>query len=418
MTSNLEAAINSLPRLLAQRVARSPDAPMFVSANAAMTFAQFDARTAALAHGLIELGVRPGDAVALAYEDPRSSWEAWWGVLRAGGVGVFSGSTLRSADAPSIIRECAASTVLCSGMTGAVLAPRRASIPQLQYLVGTGDDSDVQYETLMQRSASGPLPHCDTDDLAALIYSTDRPGEKPRGVMLSHGNYLANARAVGELMPVRRGDVVGIVGSPAEPLTQVAGLLVALLTGSSVLVGEGVRNPAELDCGTVPAGVVCEPAALAGLVRALEVDEQRSIEFVVSSTLESSLYERLERLDVRVVGGFGPVEATALVTSRRPWETSREQGAAGLPLRGQSVGVLDTLGNVCPTGGLGEVCVQGPNVMHGYYGRPRASAAAMEGTWLRTGVLGYTDPAGVLHVTKDSVGDFVEPEPNAAETLA
>src|ERR1700752_439469 len=75
-----------LPDLLRMRARAQPDDPFVSYAGRGFTFGEFDARTDAIAGGLAELGVGPGDVVSVFLPNCLEFLEAWWGILKAGAV--------------------------------------------------------------------------------------------------------------------------------------------------------------------------------------------------------------------------------------------------------------------------------------------------------------------------------------------
>lgn len=82
-----------------------------------------------------------------------------------------------------------------------------------------------------------------------------------------------------------------------------------------------------------------------------------------------------------------------------PVGASRRAGAVGLALVDEVVSVLDSDDQPLPTGEVGEIAVQGPNVMAGYLNAPEATAQALRRGWLHTGDMGYLDADGFLFLT-------------------
>src|SRR5262249_61933925 len=81
-----------------------------------------------------------------------------------------------------------------------------------------------------------------------------------------------------------------------------------------------------------------------------------------------------------------------------PPQGPRRPGSAGPPQRGIRVAVLDDAGRRLGQGEVGELCVGGPTLMRGYYGRPEATAEALVDGWYNTGDVGYLDADGYLFI--------------------
>ena len=80
------STITTLPELLRDQASRIPDHPLISWRGRTITYWEFDARTEALAGGLRELGIRPGDVVSVLLPNCLEMLEAWWAILKAGAV--------------------------------------------------------------------------------------------------------------------------------------------------------------------------------------------------------------------------------------------------------------------------------------------------------------------------------------------
>jgi long-chain acyl-CoA synthetase len=236
-------------------------------------------------------------------------------------------------------------------------------------------------------------------DLAALVYTSGTTG-RPKGAMLTHQNILADAWMLAELLPVGRGDVLGMVLPLFHVNAQVVTTVVPLLIGAQIAMWD--RFSASSFWGTVaefePVTFSAVPTMLAALLHApgAESAETNTLRFVIcgAAPLSPALFRRFEeKFGLAILEGYGLTEATCCSTLN-PFLGPRKIGSIGIPTRGQEVAILDVGGGVAPAGERGEVCVRGPNVMSGYYNRPDATAEALRDGWLHTGDIGYRDSDG------------------------
>jgi long-chain acyl-CoA synthetase len=96
---------------------------------------------------------------------------------------------------------------------------------------------------------------------------------------------------------------------------------------------------------------------------------------------------------VAIVEGYGLTEAG--VVACNPLDSAQWNGSVGLPYPSTDISVRDDVGTELPLGEIGEICVRGPQVMRGYWNRPQETEKALTADgWLRTGDLGFMDPAG------------------------
>src|SRR5690606_36861746 len=109
------------------------------------------------------------------------------------------------------------------------------------------------------------------------------------------------------------------------------------------------------------------------------------------------LLERDLAAGVPVLQTYGLTETASQVATLAPGDALRKPGSAGKPLFPTRVRILGD-GQEVPSGEVGEITVSWPTVTPGYWNRPDATAAALDGGWLRTGDMGYLDAEGHLYV--------------------
>ena len=100
---------------------------------------------------------------------------------------------------------------------------------------------------------------------------------------------------------------------------------------------------------------------------------------------------------VVIIEGNGPTE-TSPVSYCNTRQGLRKPGSVGIPIPGVSVKIVDNEDNPVPSGEVGEICVQGRNVMKGYLNQPEATREAMKGGWFHTGDLGRIDADGYIFI--------------------
>jgi acyl-CoA synthetase (AMP-forming)/AMP-acid ligase II len=118
-----------------------------------------------------------------------------------------------------------------------------------------------------------------------------------------------------------------------------------------------------------------------------------------SSALSPALMEKIENVvQVPVLEAYGMTEASHQMCSNPLPPQPRKSSSVG-PGTGVKVGIMDDDGNILPSGDLGEVVIQGPNVIEGYENNPEANEKSFTNGWFRTGDQGIIDADGYLHLT-------------------
>jgi acyl-CoA synthetase (AMP-forming)/AMP-acid ligase II len=241
------------------------------------------------------------------------------------------------------------------------------------------------------------------EQVAFLVFTSGTTG-RPKGVMLTHRNVLANTAQVNERTGLTPADRVLHV----MPLFHVNGLMnntiLPLRAGASI-----VLRP-RFDLGEFwgvvesfrPTYFTAVPTVFSRLMDAWDGRAKTaSLRFVRTGAAPMTLLLQRtveERLGVPVVLSYGLSEATCTCTMN-PVGASRRAGAVGLALVDEVVSVLDSEDQPLSVGEVGEIAVQGPNVMAGYLNAPAATAQALRRGRLHTGDMGYLDADGFLFLT-------------------
>lgn len=241
-------------------------------------------------------------------------------------------------------------------------------------------------------------------DIVLLMYTSGTTGA-PKGVLLSHGNLLANARNIS--VEHRLGTEDRVLAS--LPLYHINGLVVTLLAplyhaGSVVMTPRFSartfwRDVARFGCTWM--NVV--PTIVAYLLNgeAPRGFDLSALKFCrsASAALPGDHHRAFEaRFGIGIIETMGMTETAAPVFSN-PYESARRRiGSVGLPSGGEAK-VLDRGGRECATNEPGEIVLRGDQVMKGYYKRPEETAKAFTTDgWLRTGDLGYRDDEGYFYI--------------------
>jgi long-chain acyl-CoA synthetase len=397
------------------------DAVALVRGDLAVTYGQLREDVGRLRGGLAQLGVEPGDRVALVLPNGITFVQAY---LAALGVGAVAVPLNPASPAAELQRELALVRpkllVADQVAAGAVAALDRGAVG-LEVVVdahgaATGMADAVPLVELRDPALGAPEPvpvvTRGLDDLAALVFTSGTAGA-PRAAMLSHGNLLANVeqlrRADGDLGPA---DVsLGVV-----PLFHIYGLNVvlgvSLATGGSVVLLERF-DPGEVLAAvgrhgvTVAVGAPTMWAALAAAPGA-SPEATASVRLAGSGAAPLPVDVRAaaqQRLGLDITQGYGLTEASPAVTSSLGVEAP--PASVGRPLPGVAVRLVDPAGEDVLVDDPGEVWVQGPNVFLGYWDDPEATAAALTPQrWLRTGDVAVVDEDGFIHLV-DRAKDLI-----------
>ena len=199
----------NLADFLRAQAAEHGDRPLVRFRDESLTFREFDERTDAIAAGLAASGVKPGDVVSVFLPNHIRYLEAWWGILKAGGV--FGPVN------PAFTAVRGALRHLLLGVGRRDHRPTRAReiVDAIRDDLADGRERLLDRRRLLRRAARvrrrGPEPAtAQPEDLAHILYTSGTTGQ-PKGAMLSHHNVLTNAWQAAELVPLAPGDRLGMI---------------------------------------------------------------------------------------------------------------------------------------------------------------------------------------------------------------
>jgi len=432
----------------------------------------FRAQIRQFALGLYDLGVRPGDRVALHAENCAEWLIVDQAVLRLGAVTVPIYTTQPGDQIAFILGDAEARVYIVStAALFAGLAPHRNDLPTVETMVGirgTFHPAMLAFEAVLDRGRRQPdavVARVDRaqaaiqpDDLATLIYTSGTTG-RPKGVMLTHRNLVSNVLAVEDRFPFdpdeNRGGAMLSYLPLSHSLERIA-TLIYLSIGYPIHFIEDLgeilddfKTVQPVHFTTVPrllekihAGIYARAETMTGFRKALtrwalDLTEHYDVAHP-SHRLRIALADRLVFKKMRTLFGVNLAAITSGGATLSPTvmtffnaiglfcgqgygltETSPvislykagalKAGSAGIPLEDVEVRIADD----------GEILARGPNIMKGYYKQPDKTAEVISPDgWFHTGDVGHLDGDGHLFITdrkkelfKLSTGKYIAPTP-------
>ncbi|MFJ9909067.1 class I adenylate-forming enzyme family protein [Streptomyces sp. NPDC101152] len=352
-----------------------------------LTNTQLLSRVRTAARQLQDLGIGPGDVVALKLTNRVEFVVLLFAAWRLGATITPVNPSMTNVEVVRQLQDSGACLVVVED--GAPVAAHGVAV----LAVGGLHEGAVEPDQ---------APLLDPATLALLIYTSGTTGV-PKGVMLDHANIDAMVemgRRALELGPADRCLLI-------LPLFHVNGIVVSVLTpllaGASVVIAGRRFDPrsffdlVEQERPTFFSAVPTIYSMLAALSDDAQPDTS-SLRFAVCGAAPASA-ELLARFVARygfpLVEGYGLSEGTCGSTIN-PVGGPRRAGTVGLPFPGQEIRIIDADGSEVAPGTDGEVVVRGPNVMRGYLGRPDETARVVVDGWLHTGDVGHLDAEGYL----------------------
>ncbi len=152
------SAINNVPELLRAQASRIPEQPFVRWRGRSVSYGEFDARTDALAAGLADLGVKPGDVVSVMLPNCVEFLEAWWAILKAGAVFGPINPAFTAPEAAYVVGHSQAVAVVTDARGAGTLVDvrRTPELAGLRHVISVDDGGDEALESLAGRSGEVP----------------------------------------------------------------------------------------------------------------------------------------------------------------------------------------------------------------------------------------------------------------------
>ncbi|MFB6725227.1 AMP-binding protein [Kribbella sp. NPDC056345] len=394
------------------------DRPALVDAVSGreISYAQLDTMTRRVAAGLAELGIRPGDVVALYSPNTILYPVVFYGTTRAGAT-VTTVNALYTAD--ELHKQLVDSKAKLLVTISLFLPVATAAIEGTDVTEIFVCDQAEGYRSVMELVAStAPEPAVTIDpgtDVAVLPYSSGTTGSA-KGVMLTHRNIATNLVQAEATFSMAEGErIIAIL-----PFFHIYGQAVLMNLpfrfGVTVVVlpkFELQQFLTTLDEQKITRAFVAPPIVLA-LAKHPAVDgvDLSALKYLTSAAapLDAELAEACaKRLGLAsVLQCYGMTELSPGTHAIPQDDPEPPPGAVGKLFPSTEQRIVGADGNDVADGEVGEIWIRGPQVMKGYLGRPAETDATIDREgWLHTGDLGRVDERGYLYVV-DRVKELIK----------
>jgi long-chain acyl-CoA synthetase len=398
-----------------------------------------------VARSLLAKGLPRGARIAVLSEN-RPEWViAYLGIYLAGGIVVPLDAQISPPEWRRLLDDSESLTIFVSG---GLFSKLREALPDLQPpreivcfdTLIQGQDSCIGFDSFLQRSHSvnppSALPECQSSDAVAIIYTSGTTGT-PKGVMLTHGNIMAELQAVLSSVHADETDSLLCLLPLQHVLASVINVLVPLYLGAQVVFADTLKR-SEILAALEQAGItilvtvpqffylfhdrimdelnrksvltrlvfpimrhfnrICIAGFGANLGKVFFGKVHRSFGsklrlFVCGgSSFDAKVAADFRDMGFAIIQGYGLTETTGACSVTRV--ENNVIGSTGPALPGVEISISSP-----DEKGVGEILIRGPIVMKGYYNNPEATAEAFENGWFRSGDLGRLDDKGNLYIT-------------------
>jgi fatty-acyl-CoA synthase len=428
----------TLGQMLDRSAAQAPDREAIVFRGRRVTYGELKERADAFARGLLALGLGPGDHVVLWMPNSVEWNVANLGIAKIGAVTVTCNSRYKAFEVEYVLRQSDARALVMVDRFAAAqidyleilreICPevdrpgaggvRSLRLPALRRVIVAGQDAPAgavrwaEVERLGRGVEPAALERIEVrpEAPAEMLYTSGTTGE-PKGCLLSHGAMYYKCRVYTELhgwtpedryfVPVPYFHIFGSMGAIAANC----------LVGSTQVVmdvfdPEEAMRLIEAERVTIFSGVPTMFITLLGHPRfgAYDLRSLRTGSIgaaPVPIEIMTRILDRERGLGMDALVVYGLTEATGGTHWTRPGDPIEKRvSTVGLPTPEIRDRVVDpATGRELPPGEEGELCVQGPTLMMGYYKKPEATREKIRDGWLHTGDMAVKDADGYVRIT-------------------
>jgi len=386
-----------------------------------LTYAQLNDQVNRVATGLISMGVKPGDLIALCAPNSADWIIFYFGIIKAGGVAVTLFSTITSGELINLLNHSKPKMIFTTPNRLPDLANLKASGMLEQAICTT--ESDLTLQGLVEKgSGSFKTIDMERDDTAAILYTGGTTG-LPKGVMLTHAGISFSSQAIAVYEHCTEDDLAICF----QPFNHVFGQI--HIMNATIMTAGCLELMPSLDIDRVLAlmeeGRVTKFFSVPTVyVRLLGVPDLKKklgkvrYCFSAGASMAMEIVKQWKELTgITIAESYGMTEVMP-ITFNHYYPEKHVVGSVGQPVQGVEVQIRDvSSGHLLEQGQEGEICIRGYNVMKGYLNNPEATREAFwyskgdkrrrqAEAFFRSGDIGVCDKNGYISIV-DRLKDLI-----------
>jgi long-chain acyl-CoA synthetase len=391
---------------------RFPDKEAILFAGASITYSELHERAGRLSVALKEAcGLSPGDRVALFLPNHPEFVIAYYAAARLGAIAVSLNVMLKRDEVKFILNDSDAKILITSSRL-LEQVPDGRDIPSLKQIFCIDKTERADVIEIDRLSASGaPFAPADLapDAGAAILYTSGTTG-KPKGALLSHGNIISNIRATRHHTQMASDDRLICYLPLFHCFGQNFIMNPALDAGATLVLHERFQVEEILESVKTHRismffGV---PPVYQRLLSVPHIEKYfRKVRycFTAAAPMAVTVARQWQRTVGQIIyEGYGLTETSPFASYNH--DSLYREGSVGTPIEKVEMKIVDPEDRTLPAGEIGEIAIKGPNVMLGYFRRPKETAQAIRDGWFLTGDIGKTDADGYFYLV-DRAKDMI-----------
>jgi len=395
----------NIAKLLHDTAARVPEHIAVDFNGQVMTYREFDQRSDALAWGLKERGLAPGQVCVLMMPNSLDWGVCYYALAKLGAVVLPVNFLYRTQELQHIFSDSGARAFIGHGAHLEYAGTVLEGMPQIDIrcVAGPAAEGYLPLAGLEKDKGPHPLHPAQDDDTWAIIYTSGTTG-LPKGAMLTHHNLANNAVTIASM----RHTDPKVTSLGMLPLFHIYGQTSSL--NASVFLGITLRLWEHFDPDETFAAIqemddtilIAVPTIYNRLAEmaAKRPPKRSSLHYCIcgGASLPVEVIKRFEgAYNATIYEGYGLTECSP-VCVENPYGKATKPGSIGLPIPGFKARVVDEQDQDVPRGQVGELIIQGPGVMKGYLNQPQATEDTLRGGWLHTGDMARQDDDDYFYI--------------------
>jgi long-chain acyl-CoA synthetase len=403
-----------------------------------ITYGEFYESARDIGTGLVKLGMKPKDRVALLSHNEPGWVISYFGIILNGGIVVPIDKELKASELRHILDDSSAKFIIISSDYLETLREVIDLLPSLERailldpflevkgnIIESGDHAfpdmgEVEPIHIDRLRQNEPFIHhqMERDDEVAIVYTSGTTG-RSKGVVLTNRNIVSNIQSFvdhagideeihtlsilpinhvyeatcGILAPIYLGGTISFCESLKKVASNIEEVRPNFVMGVPALYEKMYNRIIRGIDSNFLSRVLFRTKLLRGIVtRAIRRKLGGDIRFISGgAALDPEIANGIRNLGIKIFQGYGITETSPVISFE--YDGMIKEGSVGKPIPGVEVRIYDPNEE-----GIGEVLVKGPNVMKGYFNSPEATEGTFMDGWYCTGDLGCVDDEGFLYV--------------------
>jgi fatty-acyl-CoA synthase len=385
-----------------------------------ITYSELNERVNRLAGGLVKLGIKAGDKIAV-WMPNRPEWiVTLFAAARIGAILVPMDIWYKAPEAEYILKHSDSAAVISLkdfGKTNFIqmLNEVKPNLPKLKYIIALDESkgSILSYQSVLEmgdewrenQEYTDRRFQNDLDSIVLIVYTSGTTG-KPKGAMLSHNNIVANAKDAATIMLVNHKDRFLVPVPFSHLFGAVLGIALTVVHGASIVVMETFGPEEVLKAIEKEKCTVCHGVPTM-FIRELEILKDKKYDLTSLRTgiiagapcpIET-MHGIMNIMKCNICIGYGLTECSLVTLTRFDDILQQRVETVGRALPNVEVKIVDNKHKQVNIGETGELACKGYNIMKGYYKMPEQTAETIDKDgWLYTGDLATVDEDGYYKI--------------------